>query len=163
MMKFREVFEDFIELVYKTNKFSINRNNTLTDFDLADYIILRVCDKDYKILYLYSGSSLVIPMEWIDLFTKFNSYSGVRFLSEYSDNDFDDKSIEKLGYLFTLLCSILSDRRLCDRNCEILGILGDICYITTKDFREWCNTQFEIELSPLIYNDLKLDFEKKYI
>lgn len=148
---FKEVFEEFFKLSY-TLKNNPLRNKIFSDHKIIEYVILRVTPTGDYIHYLYNGSSIFIPWEWIDLFSSFNIHSGFRILECY-DEDVDG-SLSRFGYLMVKLISHL-DQRLSSIDGEnLLNILGELSVIGTKEFREWYSMEFGMNLDSFEYRSL---------
>lgn len=143
---FKESFEDFINLT--SYEYKTNNSPKIRDIDVEEYIIVRISNEDCKVLYLYSGASLMIPGIWLDMFSSFNIYTGDKILS-LDINDLDN--IDRLGCLFTRLTYYLAKGISSINGEEFLSLLGDIYEIRTKEFREWCKFKFKIDLDPLEY------------
>lgn len=142
--EFRELFKEFMELSYYPGK----REKGLRDIDVMDYVIARVTEEGCRIIYIYSGASVLIPWGWIDLFSALNVHSGNRILN-IGNPENDD--ITEFGILFTTFVIYL-DKQLSGVNgSELLDILGDISDMGTSKFREWLKSEFSLTLEPLIY------------
>lgn len=118
----KQLLLDFLELDYDEKKFGPDRAK---DIVLGDLIVSRLDFSGYTVNYLFSGASLFIPWAWMDLFDKFNVHSGHQILGMRIMNNLD-----KFIYLMTDLQQKIM------ANLFVLEILGDICNIGTKEFRE---------------------------
>ena len=110
-----ELLEKFLEEDYKPKE----RPTKLKDYNLDDYILLRVNSSGHTIFYLSKGAYLWIPWSWIDIFTNFEILYGNEVIE-------GEEYFEKLIYLFTNLLSIrISSLSKVDGKLY-LDILGDI-------------------------------------
>lgn len=143
-----DIFQEFMKLSFVPSKCY-----PIKDIRVDNYIICRCDNLNYTILYLYNGSSFVIPRLWGDIFSSFNVYLGDRvdYLTE-SDKNLSkvEQVIKKMTNLFIRL-----DRSFKDvPGQEVLDILGDLSLISTDDFRVWCKDELNVELRPLKFTSI---------
>ena len=81
--RFKLIVKDFITLTeYKPGNFV--RFNGIKDYKVSEYIILRRQFGNYYVLFLFNGSMITIPWEWIDLFSSMNVSNGneIKYIKE---------------------------------------------------------------------------------
>lgn len=111
-----------MELGYKEN----NPPTRPSDVEIGNLVIGRTWKEGYQVYYLHSGTSITIPWKWINFFGQLFVHSGHKILNQKPNKN--DKT-EKLIYWMTKL-----QEKLMTRN-NILEVLGYICKIGTKEFR----------------------------
>lgn len=142
-MNLIQLLQEFIQLGYQETKIGPKKD---VDKQLGELTVGRLNSMGYLIYYLYSGTSLLIPWKWIDLFQKFSLNHGSRVLYEKYENISDNPS--KIIYLMTKFCQNYIEKA------DALTTLGDICEIGTKEIRE-----IFPELPPIEYSDVNRQIE----
>ncbi len=145
----KEIFKEYLTLSYEPRESFI----TLRDLDLGNYIIARETRRGYSIFYLFNGSRVEIDWEWINLFNGFSIWKGDRDLEA-------EDSLENFILCFSHLVDALSTSK---PDSDTLEVLGDICQLGTKRFKEWLKEEgfFEVEekLKPIEFISLEKSFE----
>jgi hypothetical protein len=142
-MNLIQLLQEFIQLGYQETK---NGPEKDIDRQIGELTVGRMNSSGYLVYYLYSGTSLLIPWKWIDLFQKFSENHGNRVLHEKQKNIQDDPS--KIIYLMTRFCQNFIEKA------DALNTLGDICEIGTKELRK-----IFPELPPFEYSDVNRQIE----
>jgi len=119
----KEIFKEFLELGYKKSKAPTRPS----DVEIGNLVIGRTWKEGYQVYYLHSGTSIIIPWKWIDIFGQLFVHSGHKILERQPNKN--DK-VEKLIYWMTKL-----QEKLMTRN-NILEVIGQICKIGTGCFRK---------------------------
>ena len=142
-----EVFKEFLQLSYIPSKKLSEK-----DVNIDNYIICRYYNSGYRIIYLYNGSCFNIPRDWRDIFSSFNVYVGSRF--EYLKPSAVDNKLESIIYLMTELSMYLDRSMNGISGQKILDVLGELSFISTEKFRDWCKKEANIDLGPLVFESL---------
>ena len=140
----KDIFKDFIAIGYTPKKRSHFLHDTLS---CPYYILIRQTELNCKIIYLYSGTSITISSNWIDIFTQFYNHSGSKV--EFEQHEYDLDSVDKFIYYFTKFQVFLSK---------------DLSEISVEDFLETILKFSEIGTEKFISwekeEDLGLDLEQ---
>lgn len=156
MTTIKDIFSDFYRLSYKDSPSTFTQG--FNDYFISTYIILRKCESGDYIYYLTTGSSIYIPIDWINIFSALEVYDGNRILKGYYQNS-DDK-ISELCYLMTNLIYLINSLVVKKTGNDILNTLEKICVIGTGDFRNWVVKEFNLILPQFEYRSLEEDIIK---
>lgn len=85
-MNTKELFNEFLELYYVPDDKPIFK---LKDILVGPGLILRILNKTYILYYLTSGTQIIIPWKYIDLFSALNTWGGDRILRSKQDDNVD--------------------------------------------------------------------------
>ena len=159
----KEIFKDFIVLSYSNSGNSSENfpNISLNDIKISDYIIYRETNLGGYFLYLYNGTSIYIPIKFLELFSRFVNYTKFESLRNFYRNELDElDSVDLLIYLMSDLIYNLNSLSVSGAHKDIvLDILEKISLKTTKDFRNWIYSSFKIYLMPIELKSLTLNLD----
>lgn len=144
------VFTEFMKLSYVS---STKPRNSFEDLKIDEYIICRRQGDKVSIIYLHNGARFIIPSGWADIFSSFNVFLGSR-LNYIGLLDEENSDSEVIIYLMTKLFINLEKKLINTDIDEVLDILGELGIRNTDKFREWCKTEFNIDLEPLEFISL---------
>lgn len=148
MRKNIEILDTYLKLGYR--ECPRRYYTDLLDKELcASLIFIRSTYYGDYIYYLQSGSSLFIPWEWINLFKGLWYYEG-----ELIDRNTENTYFEKFIRYFTTLQSFPIDHCTKIDGIKYLEVLGDICNLGTKKFRELLKKEYDLVYDPLEYKSL---------
>lgn len=153
---FKEIFNEFYKLSYSA---SLENNKSLPPFSdhiVTDYVILRIMSTGYTIYYLYNGSFIFIPEKWIDIFSSLDTHSGDRVVDSYLNcrEIIENDSLIRFGVLMINLVHYINGRLSKIDGDKLLETLGELSVIGTKKFRDWCSSEFGLNLDPIEYRSL---------
>lgn len=146
-MKNIDIFRDYMELNYKKGKKPVR----LHDSKISDLVISRTSGRGCTIHYLYSGASLLIPWEWIDLFGGLYVHSGDRILRGGCENNYYDVIILLLTKLQIWIGQTLST---IDGD-KFLDTVADISMLGTTKFRKYLIDNYNTEFTPFKFVSLE--------
>lgn len=136
MKKIKELFTEYYILSYYPGQ----KPKHTKDIGVKPYMILRTSPLSWTVLNLWNGTSIIIPINLIDIFNGFNIWGGWRVLGiEPEDN------IEKFITQFLLMIGAVEKRDMK----EFLRALGEILGIETTEFRKWLREETGIKIGPI--------------
>ena len=149
----RDKFIEYMSLSY-TKK---DHPSVLRDIPIDDVTIVRLDWRGCRVLYLYSGSTLLIPECLIDIFSGFYKYSGRELNFSYPDSVENLDPEEQFIYYMTELQTYLFSGFSKIGKTEFFDTLYKICELGTPKFIEWCKKEWpKLDLKPIEF----LSFEK---
>lgn len=148
---FRKIFKEFYELSYKDTIPKLEQ--CFKDTKISDYIILRQSNSGNCVHYLYNGSSFIVPIKWVHLFSSLNVHSGDKIIRNWKLIDSED-IVSKIGFYLTYLIYITDLLGTRDVGDDILNTISRIITIGTEEFRLWVHSEFNLSLEPLEYKSL---------
>lgn len=150
----KNIFKEFYELSYKDSP--VTTTVLLKDSCISsiDNIILRRQSSGNLICSLLNGTSIFIPIVWVNMFSSLNVYCGDRiFWGETKTLDTGDK-VDKLCFLMTYLLYLLDSLGTRDFEKDILDTIERIGAVGTEDFRHWLKDKYDLDFPCLEYRSL---------
>lgn len=141
----QELFSDFIILSAYRNTDKVRQN--LVDTDLGSGLIARLYEGSITVIGLTNGTRIQIPQNMVNVFTK--------FCEKYASSVLAINKIKKGDKISKFI--ILMVRFLTSLNNKLPGIettLGEICENGSKEFRDWCKSEFELEIRPISFSSI---------
>lgn len=138
----KQIFKEFIALGYDGPG---TRIPGLTDVQLAYYVIARITSTGCTVINLLSGTTIHLPIGWIDLFESLNTWGGNRILKALPEDKIDK----------TILNFQTLNVRMARRQGEyFMNTLSEICTTGTLDFREWLKSECKLRIKPIEFSSL---------
>ena len=159
--RFKLIVKDFITLTeYKPGNFV--RFNGIKDYKVSEYIILRRQFGNYYVLFLFNGSMITIPWEWIDLFSSMNVSNGneIKYIMQSPLREEEDDVVTMTGLRFFGISEIIgrSFSRFSIDSDKFIEFLSEIGNTGTTDFRDWIDSEFGLKLPNLEFDSI--DYRK---
>lgn len=140
-MEIEDKLQEFINLSWDSTKY---KSCLFRDINLGDFIIVRFYGDRIYVIYIFSGTTIIIPYAWFYFFSSFLDWVG-RNNFKYS-NDPISQFIKNFITITTCLNTSNPDSEL------FFLSLSDICSQGTDIFRKW-----------LLQNSLNLGMELERI
>lgn len=148
MIKNVQLLHDYIGLNYRKG----DRPSRIHDSVVEGIILARLSLQGCTIHYLYNGSSLLIPWEWIDLFGGLYVHSGDIILGrEPEGSDY----LETMILLLTKLQIWIGQRLSNVDGDKLLDTLADIGSLGTGKLRKFLSETYSLEFQPFKFTSLE--------
>lgn len=142
-MRAINVLSEFINLSYNhKNKISLKEG----DVDLGNYVLLRMTKSSWSINFLTSGSSLDIPMSYINFFSELDVYHRGNI---FNSCIIQSKS-EKFTYHMLWFIHLIQSKEYV----EAISHLDKATRIGTKEFRDYLKQNFGVDFGEIFYSSL---------